>query len=101
MGEISLRGPKFQIECVQGGDTEVRLRTLLSRFHPGDREWSIIFITSDTGSAAEPGSLQYAQEAAQHESDERRKQKLMEHPVVTSLRTVFPGSSVESIRVKH
>jgi DNA polymerase-3 subunit gamma/tau len=100
-GVLKARGPDFSIAYFAKAENKEKLEKLLSGFARGSERWRVVLATSGAAAQAEPGSLLHNEQSAKSEAERLRSEQISNHPKIKSLQKVFPGSKIETIKVKE
>ncbi|MCB0334193.1 MAG: hypothetical protein KDD55_11875, partial [Bdellovibrionales bacterium] len=99
-GKLVCRGPEFHIACLNEAENKEKILAALTSLAPSQNGWRADFLVSSEASQAAPGSLYHGEESEKERVREERTQQLLQHPNVQSLKKHFPGSKIESVRIK-
>jgi DNA polymerase-3 subunit gamma/tau len=97
-GTLVAKGPKFTVASVESKENIERLKQALSAYSRVDG-WKVTLEASEQGEVA--GSLVSAERERKVESRRKTEEAIGNHPKIKSLQRVFPGSSIEDIKVKE
>jgi DNA polymerase-3 subunit gamma/tau len=100
-GTLKARGPDFSVAYLAKGENKEKLEKLLGGFVKGAAKWRVDLQTSGSVGQPEPGSLLHNEQSAKSEAERLRSEQISNHPKIKSLQKVFPGSKIETIKVKE
>lgn len=98
-GIFKARGPEFTVSSLCGKDMQSKLVQMLQQYS-GRVEWKVAMVPGENGSRVEPGSLRHAEDAQKLNDVRDAERSAALHPNVVALQKVFPGSTIENIKVK-
>ena len=96
-GVLELRGPKFNVGSLENKDNLERLKKALVEYSK-ITSWKVTLEAGEQGEVK--GSLVQAERAQVAEKRKQTEDAITNHPKIKSLQRVFPGSSIEDIKVK-
>lgn len=96
-GHLRAEGPGFTVKYLQQKRNLVDLKKLLEGSFGGS-DWRVSFEVSHSDGAVSEGSVRHRENRRREQSREARTQSIEEHPKISSLKSAFPGSEIESIR---
>lgn len=97
-GVLKGTGAKFTIASLTAKENVERLQKALEEFS-GVEKWKIGLEMVEQG--GEAGSLIQAERDKKEQHRKRTEEAISNHPKIKSLQRVFPGSSIEDIKVKE
>ncbi len=100
-GKLICRGPEFHVACLSEVENKKKLAIALKELCRSETGWSVDFHADSDISQAAPGSLLHGEKSQKEKVREEKTQELIQHPSVQSLKKQFPGSKIESIRLKR
>ncbi|NDC38106.1 MAG: DNA polymerase III subunit gamma/tau [Proteobacteria bacterium] len=96
-GVLEARGPKFNVSSLEGKENLERLKKALTDYTKTPA-WRVVLTAAEQGELA--GSLVQTERAQVAEKRKKTEEAINNHPKIKSLQRVFPGSSIEDIKVK-
>lgn len=96
---VELKGPEFSVSYLTNKEMLNKLQTLLREFTGS--EWKMRIEVGESVSTPEPGSLRHTEQLVKKQTQEEKKQQILSHPNVQDLQKIFPGSTIEAIRIKE
>jgi DNA polymerase-3 subunit gamma/tau len=100
-GVLELVGPPLSLVYFREKENADKLHRLLESFYKAD-SWQLTLSESEVDSVTlEPGSLLHEQKKSELEKLQKTRDRLEKHPSVKKFKEVFPGSSIESVRLKQ
>lgn len=97
-GFLEAKGPKFSVSSLGGKENLDRFKKALAEYSKTP-SWKVVLEASDEGEVA--GSILHTERAQVAEKRKKTEEALSNHPKIKSLQRVFPGSSIEDIKVKE
>ena len=94
-GQLIGEGPDF-LKSLLEGDNRKKLEGLLSEY-TGKSQWTITVTAGNT----QQGSIAHHESAKKARDVQEKKQEIANHPKIKSLQRVFPGSQIDTIKVKE
>ena len=100
-GELVAVGPSFSISSLKRADLAAKFLDILKKQSPSI-QWKVdLKPESDAADNVEKTSLQEIEKKEAASDMETRTKNAAEHPSIRNLKQAFPGSKIESIRVKE
>ena len=97
-GKLKAKGPKFSVSSLQHKDNVEKLRQALARYS-GIEQWQVSLEVAEQESV--PGSLLHTEREQNERKRRETEENVANHPKIKSLQRVFPGTSIEDIKVKE
>ncbi len=98
-GELKARGPDFSITYFHNKDNKEKLEALLASYTQVT-SWKLSLSPSNSNGDPEPGSLLHSERQVASQTREDKTRDISNHPKIKSLQKVFPGSTIENIKIK-
>ncbi len=99
-GTLVLEGQRFHIQSISSAENKTRLTQALNDFLPAF-DWRIEFHEKGKGGLAEPGSLEDQNRQRIQRRKVLKREEILAHPKVQSIRKAFPGTIIEKVRIKE
>jgi hypothetical protein len=98
-GKLKGRGPEFSVAHLNEKEQKLKLLSALEEFsqHKG---WQIDLTAAEKGSVPASGSLLEQEEKVRRQKQAEKKEVLANHPKIKSLQKAFPGSTIETIKIR-
>lgn len=100
VGVLEATGPEFNVGSLMGADTKKKLEGVLTKLVGGER-WEIRLTASQPAGGAEAGSLLHQEQEVERRSRVEKQADIRNHPSIKSLQKLFPGSTIENIKIKE
>jgi len=98
-GVLEASGPDFTISYLNRPEHKARLGAALEAFS-GQKGWKIN-LRAGQGGGLTPGSILAEEEREKSEAHSRKTDDIVNHPGIKNLQKIFPGSTIEAIRIKE
>lgn len=98
-GVFQVRGPELVVAYFKDKGNLERLRELLLKFKP-ESEWQIEILSGKATGGVEPGSVIALEQDTKKQKIQRETKNIASHPSIQNLKKVFPGSTIESVKIK-
>lgn len=98
-GTLKAHGPDFSVRYLQQPDNRKKLEDLLAS--TGTRTWVVTLESSNANGGAAPGSVLDEERKGEAQARREKTNDVANHPALKSLQKVFPGSTIENIRLKE
>lgn len=100
-GKVLASGPDFYVQSLSTKEAKEKLAKALEGFS-GTSNWVFQLKAVEAGAAvAGPGSLLEEEMKERRAQEKERAQTISNHPKIKSLQKVFPGSTIEGIKVRE
>jgi DNA polymerase-3 subunit gamma/tau len=97
-GTLKATGTELCLTYLKENSNIEKLKKLLTEYDNSD--WKIDLTSSINPASAEAGSLVAVEKQDKMQKIQKQTQNLASHPSVQSLKKIFPGSTIESVKVK-
>jgi DNA polymerase-3 subunit gamma/tau len=98
-GRLKGKGPEFSISHLNEKDQKLKLLNVLEEYS-GQIGWVVELSPAEKGAAPAAGSLIEQEEVQRKQRQAEKKEVLANHPKIKSLQKAFPGSTIETIKIK-
>lgn len=99
-GVLSVKGPEFTIRSIEKGTYGEQFRKALAEFS-GNSDWQISFSVAGQDEVQGLASVMQEEKQRKIASVTDKKKNLSEHPHIQKLKSIFPGSAIENIKIKE
>jgi hypothetical protein len=99
-GILQAKGPEFSVAYFEQKENRERLGSLLSEYTQ-HRPWKVALSAGESGAQPPSGSLAAVEDEQRKKQVNEQVESLKNHPKVQSLKRVFPGSTIENIKLKE
>ncbi len=99
-GRLSLKGPEFTLDYLQQAENQAKLQELLKNYSK-QATWLLDFAGNGSRGKLDPNSIKGVEVKEKEVQVKSQTRSLSAHPSIQSLKKVFPGSTIESIKIKN
>lgn len=101
MGSLRAKGVDFPVKYLSDESNKARLITYLSNF-ASHSTWRIsLTVATEKELATIGSSIRMSEKVNEEVTKKDREQKAIEHPALKNLQKVFPGSTIDNVRLKN
>ena len=98
-GDLAVRGPEFTIRSLEKGSYHDKLIEVLRNFS-GKKDWRIEFGVAQQNEVTNLTSVLQMEKQKQVQTMADKKRDITAHPHIQKLKSIFPGSAIEDIKIK-
>lgn len=99
MGKLVVKGTEFTVKSFDKGEYREKLLATLEKFS-NLKKWELIFHTASDKDSTELSSYSQQEKKRKIDTIEDKKKNASEHPHIQKLKSIFPGSAIENIKIK-
>src|SRR5690606_33400274 len=99
-GTVAAAGPDFPVQYLSESGNKEKLLKALEAFS-GSGGWQLKLRAGDSTGGAAPGSLLEEELRERKQQEKEKAQSISNHPKIKSLQKVFPGSTIEGIKIRE